>query len=308
MKNKTVVITGGNSGLGFECAKTIARSNQGWLIIIASRDIEKSMQAKGEILKEIPDQMIEVLKLNLASLESVRDFVKEFKQLNSPPLYGLICNSGILIREGMEKSKDGYELTFAINHLGHFLLTNLLIEELQPRSRIIVVSSNMHNLMVREGKLAPAEFIGAENLASTADNNTLNGFRRYSTSKLCNLLFAYELNRILKAQGKQITVNSFDPGFSPGTGLGSGGSPFRNFMMGSWFMKMILRLMRIVTSTPKKSGKAMARLLLDSNLNAISGKYFQINNEIKSSPDSYNLSFAHELWKSSAVLVNLEED
>lgn len=305
MKNKTIIVTGGNSGLGYECVKTIARASEEWLIVIASRNVEKSLGAKREILKEFPDQEIEVLNLDLASLESVRNFVKEFKEQKYPPLYGLICNSGILTREGFEKSAEGHELTFAVNHLGHFLLTNLLIDELQPLAKIIVVSSNMHNSTIREGKMASAEFIGTENLASIDDKNTLDGVRRYSTSKLCNLLFAYELDRTLKARKKQITVNSFDPGFSPGTGLMSGGGRFRNFMMGSWFMKVMMWIMGVVTSTPKKSGNAMARLLLDPELNSVSGKYFQINKIIKSSPDSYNTNYARELWEKSAAIVNL---
>ena len=306
MKSKTVIITGGNSGLGYECVKTIARANKKWFIVIASRNMEKSSQVKNEILKEFPDQEIAVLNLDLASLQSVRDFVIEFKEQKYPPLYGLICNSGILIREGIKKSAEGHEMTFAVNHLGHFLLSSLLIDEFQPTAKIIVVSSNMHNSAIREGKMAPAQFIGVENLASVDDKNTLDGFRRYSTSKLCNLLFAYQLDRNLKAEKRQITVNSFDPGFSPGTGLMTGGGRFRNFMMGSWFMKLMMRVMGIVTSTPKKSGKAMARLLLDPELNSVSGKYFQINKEIKSSPDSYNLSYAQELWEKSATMVKLD--
>ena len=306
MKNKTVIITGGNSGLGYECVKTIYRANKNWFIVIASRNLEKSLQVKEDILKEFPGQEIEVLNLDLASLQSVRDFIVEFKEQKYPPLYGLICNSGILMREGIKKSADGHEMTFAVNHLGHFLLTNLLIDEFQPMAKIIVVSSNMHNSTIREGKMAPAEFIGTENLASVDAKNILDGFRRYSTSKLCNLLFAYELDRNFKAQKKQITVNSFDPGFSPGTGLKAGGGRFRNFIMGSWFMKFMMWVMGVVTSTPKKSGKAMARLLLDPELNSVSGKYFQINKEIKSSPDSYNLSYAQELWEKSAKMVKLE--
>lgn len=306
MENKTVIITGGNSGLGYECVKTISRATKNWFIVIASRNLEKSLQVKEDILKEFPDQEIDVLNLDLASLQSVQDFVVKFKEQKYPPLYGLICNSGILIREGIKKSAEGHEMTFAVNHLGHFLLTNLLIDEFQPMAKIIVVSSNMHNSSIREGKMAPAEFIGVENLAAVDGKNTLDGFRRYSTSKLCNLLFTYELDRIFKEQKKQITVNAFDPGFSPGTGLTAGGSRFMSFMMGSWFMKFMMWVMGIVTSTPKKSGKAMARLLLDSELDSVSGKYFQINKEINSSPDSYNLSYAQELWGKSVKMLNLE--
>ena len=184
-----------------------------------------------------------MLKLDLSSLKSVREFVNTFKRSNLPPLMNLICNAGIIIREGIKASAEGYELTFAANHLGHFLLTSLLLDELKPNSRTIVVSSNMHNTEIREGKMAPAEYLGGKVLASTDAKNTLKEFQRYTTSKLCNLLFAYELNRRLAHHGKEITINAFDPGFSPGTDLMEGGGVIRNFMMKSWFMKMVMRIM-----------------------------------------------------------------
>ena len=303
MTNRTVIITGGNSGLGLECVKTIVSSGDKWDIVIASRNVEKSQLVVKEIQSDFPNQSITVEKLDLASLQSVKAFASNFKRKEHPPLYGIICNSGIIDREGVKISEDKYDLSFAVNHLGHFLLTNLLLDQLQPKSRIIIVSSNMHNSTIREGKMAPAEFLSVKQMAATGTDNSLDGFRRYTSSKLCNLLFAYELNRTLNSDVRQITVNSFDPGFSPGTGLMDGGGRFRNFMMGSWFMKMVMWFMGIVTSTPKKSGKALARLLLDPTLEVISGKYFQINNEIESSPDSHREDLALDLWKGSEELV-----
>lgn len=304
MKSKTLLITGANSGLGLECIKTVIRAKEGWRIIIASRNIKKSEAVIQSIKAEYPDQQIRVIHLDLGSLESVRFFVDEFRKDNHEPIDALICNSGIIDREANKVSKDGYDMTFAVNHLGHFLLTNLLINHLSERAKIVVVSSNMHNSTIREGKMAVAEYLGAELLSSPTNN--LDGFKRYSTSKLCNLLFAYELVRKLAEKSLRITVNSFDPGFSPGTGLMHGGGAFRNFMMGSWLMKGIMGIMGIVTSTPTRSGKAMARLILDESLNQTTGKYFQVNKVIKSSTDSYSLSYAQELWKESAIMVKLE--
>ena len=303
MKEKTVIITGGNSGLGLECVRSIANSNQNWNVVIASRDEEKSRNILQEIKSKFPDQKISMIKLDLGSLQSVREFVDKFKQENYPPLRGLICNSGIIDREGTKTSHDNFDLTFAVNHLGHFLLTNLLLDFFQPKSRIIVVSSNTHNSTIREGKMGPAKFIGAKNMAAVDEMNTLDGFSKYTSSKLCNLLFAYELDRKLSSDMRQITVNAFDPGFSPGTGLMNGGGRLRNFMMGSWFMRIMMWFMGVVTSTPKKSGKAMARLLLDTKLEDTSGKYFQINKEIESSPDSHRMDYAAALWSESEEMV-----
>ena len=305
MKNKTLLITGANSGLGLECIKTVIRANEGWRIIIASRNIKKSEAVIQSIKAEYPDQQITVMYLDLGSLESARSFVNEFPKDNHEPIDALICNSGIIDRVANKVSNDGYDMTFAVNHLGHFLLTNLLIDHLSERAKIVVVSSNMHNSTIREGKMAAAEYISAELLSSP--NNKLDGFTRYSTSKLCNLLFAYELVRKLAEKSLQITVNSFDPGFSPGTGLMQGGGAFRNFLMGSWLMKGIMGMMGIVTSTPERSGKAMARLILDESLDQTTGKYFQINNQIESSPDSMNVDYAKELWTGSSTMVGLAQ-
>jgi NAD(P)-dependent dehydrogenase (short-subunit alcohol dehydrogenase family) len=308
MEEKTVIITGGNSGLGFECARAIASSNQNWQILIASRNEEKAIIAINKIKSENSEQKISMIKLDLSSLQSVKEFASTFKQANFPPLMGLICNAGIMVREGIKSSSEGYELTFAVNHLGHFYLTNLLIDKLEAKSRIVVVSSNMHNSVIREGKMAPAEFLGGKVLAKTDSENTLKEFQRYTTSKLCNMLFTYELNRRLIKLNKNITVNAFDPGFAPGTGLMEGGGTFRNFIMKSWFVKMIMGFMGIVTSSPKKSGRAMARLLLDSRLQNKTGKYFQIHNEINSSPESYDTKLASELWENSIELADMEDD
>ena len=90
-------------------------------------------------------------KLDLSSLESIRNFVNEYKKSNLPPLKGLVCNAGIITKEN-QLTKEGYERTFGVNHLGHFLLVNLLLDELVQPAKIIVVSSNTHNPDVREGR------------------------------------------------------------------------------------------------------------------------------------------------------------
>ncbi len=307
MTQKTVIITGGNSGLGFECAKTIAHAHEGWHVVLACRSNEKGMQAVDTITSETDNKNVSMLQLDLSSLESVRNFANEYQMKRYPSLKGLICNAGLLVREGTQYAKEGFELTFGVNHLGHFLLTNLLLNQFVEPARIIVVSSNTHNPGVREGRMARATYLGAEKLAHPDADKELSGMQRYTTSKLCNLLFAYELDRRLRKKGMNITVNAFDPGFSPGTNLGGRGPNLRMTIMGSWFGRKLFERFGIVTSTPIKSGKAMGRLLLDSQLEKVSGKYFQILEEISSSEESYNQEKAKELWESSKELTSFQE-
>ena len=307
MAQKTVIITGGNSGLGFECAKAIAHAHQGWHIVLACRSNEKGMQAVDTITSETDNKDVSMLQLDLSSLESVRNFVSEYQMKRYPSLKGLICNAGLLVPEGTQYTKEGFELTFGVNHLGHFLLTNLLLNQFIEPGRIIVVSSNTHNPEVREGRMARATYLGAKKLADPDADKELSGRQRYTTSKLCNLLFAYELDRRLRKEKMNITVNAFDPGFCPGTNLMGRSHSLRRTILGSWFGRKLFERIGVVSSTPKKSGKAMGRLLLDSQLEKVSGKYFQILEEISSSQESYNQEKAKELWESSKELTSFQE-
>lgn len=306
MKLKTVIITGGNSCLGFGCAKAIAHAHQGWHIVLACRSNERGMRAIDTITSETDSKNVSMLQLDLSSLESVRNFVNEYQMMSNPALKGLICNAGLVVREGTQYTKDGFELTFGVNHLGHFLLTNLLLDQFAEPGRIIVISSNTHNPEVREGRMGRATFPGTEKLAHPDKDQELSGMQRYATSKLCNLLFAYELDRRLRKKEVNITVNAFDPGFTPGTNLGGGGNS-RTTNMGSREVRKMSKELGIVTSTPKISGEAMGRLLLDSQLEKVSGKYFQILEEISSSEESHNQEKAKELWEGSEELTSFQE-
>ena len=166
----------------------------------------------------------EELGVDLASPASVRDFAKEVAARGIAPR-ALVCNAGLQVSQGPRLTADGYELTFAANHLGHFLLVNLLLERLAPAARIVIVSSGVHD---------PAQFTGMPKaavgdlavLAATGgpDPNAFDGRLAYVNSKLCNLWFAYELDRRLlvwtSARGAaRFTVNAWEPGLVPGSGL-----------------------------------------------------------------------------------------
>lgn len=307
MDYKSVIITGANSGLGFECVRAIISSNQPWHIIMACRDVSKAEKAKRLLVDEFNYQAISILKLDLASLHGIQNFVDTVKNGDYAPLGGIICNAGIQISKGQELSNDGFELTFAVNHLGHFALVNSLVNSMEVNSRIIVVSSGTHNPATFEGRIEPANYLGAENLAYVKTSSGLTGMQRYTTSKLCNIMYAYELDRRLKRESIDISINAFDPGGVPQTNLLRGEiSAFMRFLkwlMNYRFIRSIFGAMRVVISTPQISGSAMAELLLKPELKNISGKYFQLSKQIDSSEDSYSKEKALNLWCKSLKLV-----
>jgi light-dependent protochlorophyllide reductase len=304
---KTVIITGANSGLGYQCAKTIAQAGQDWMVVLACRSIAKGEQARGQLLKETDYPHLVVRELDLASLDSIRTFASAFGQAGLPPLQGLINNAGLQVMQGLHYTKDGFELTFGTNHLGHFLLTNLLLSQLVTPARIVVVSSGTHDPATLEGKYNQPVWLGAKKLAHPQRTKEMSGLQRYATSKLCNVLFAYELDRKLRVSGRKgITVNAFDPAAVPATNLlGSIKNPLLRGLL-----KVSTRLFSVLgvyVSTPEKSGAAMARLLLDETLTGVSGKYFQVEQEKKSSQQSYQEDLGQQLWEDSLELTGLLE-
>ncbi|MCF2144942.1 SDR family NAD(P)-dependent oxidoreductase [Desmonostoc muscorum LEGE 12446] len=312
---KTVIITGGNTGLGYHCAKTIASSNQDWHIIIASRDKIKATAAVKQLISETGNEHIEAMTLDLGFLTSVRAFAQDFATRDTlPPLRAIVCNAGIQIVTGTTHTKDGFETTFGVNHLGHFLLVNLLLKYLVAPARIVFVSSGVHDPDKLEGKIIPPRYRHPEFLARPETDPTAleesparSGMRRYATSKLCNVLCTYELAHRLQSQGHStlehpITVNAFDPGAVPGTELTRQYNPLLRFALSSAFL---LRLLGVNANSPSTSGQAMARLVLDPQLQGISAKYFSGLKEIASSQESYDKKKAAELWEVSGKLVNL---
>ena len=304
----TVIITGGNTGLGYQCAKEIA-SARGWRVILACRDETRAAHAVARLVAETSNSHIEAMPLDLASLASVRRFAQDFLARDRRPLKALVCNAGIQIVTGLTYTPDGFETTFAVNHLGHFLLINLLLRCLEPPARIVIVSSGVHDPEHWSGMPAPryqdAKLLAwpdRDPAARTASPGTA-GRRAYTTSKLCNVLCAYELVRRLRHRSapSPISVNVFDPGLLPGSGLARDYSPLQPF---AWnFILPWLRLFVPVVSSPRKSGKALARLVLAPEFEGVSGKYFQIFKEIPSSKGSYDERKAADLWETSVELV-----
>jgi len=142
---QTAIVTGGNSGLGYECARAIAAASSQWQVVIASRDHAKSNEAARSLAAETENQYVVAMDLDLGSLASVRRFAADFASDAMPPLKAIVCNAGVQIISGLTFNRDGFETTFAVNHLGHFLLVNLLLGQFVPPARIVIVSSGTHN-------------------------------------------------------------------------------------------------------------------------------------------------------------------
>lgn len=189
-----VVITGASSGIGYETARAFAA--KGAEVIMAIRNLEKGEVAAKQLKKENPSAMLKLMKLDLSDLSSVHNFAKEFKQTNDS-LHLLINNAGVMIPP-FQKTKDGFELQFGSNHLGHFALTGLMLPMMStvPSSRIVTLSSTA----IKGAK------INFDNLDGSKGYNKV---KFYGQSKLANLLFAQELNIRLKASdSKTISLGS----------------------------------------------------------------------------------------------------
>lgn len=288
---KNVIITGGNSGLGYECAKQIAAKKDEYCVILACRNADKVQIAKNSIIAETGNQDILTLSLDLASLDSVRNFAKGYKAMNLP-LYALVCNAGG-VHFNKEKTEDGIDYVFQSNHLGHFLLTMLLMDKMQENARIISVSSDMH--CPPTGELT---WYGSEKLAYL-DDSFIDPRSRYSYSKLCNLYFTYELAKRLKQKGSTVVANAFNPGLMTETNF----SPNKTRFTPEFLSSVADRI-----GSLKGSSEALAELVMEYEFGKTTGLYYSMNTKaVKSSPISYNEENANELWNESIRLSKLKQ-
>ena len=313
--DSTVLVTGGNSGLGFECARELARG--GWRVLIASRDRTASAAAVERIGRETGTDAASEMGLDLGSTASVRAFVREL-EARDVPLRAVVCNAGLQQLTGRRRvSADGFELTFAVNHLGHFLLANLLLERLRANApaRIVVVASGVHDPKRWTGMPKPA-VTDFETLAETGgpQSGQFDGRLAYSNSKLCNLWFAYELVRRLEARGLAndgaVTVNAFDPGLVPGSGLARDYPAVLRFVWERVLPGAVGVLTHVVpgVNPAPKAGRALAQLVLDPALARVSGKYFPSHARWRAAPSSdasYDRDRARGLWEASVRMTGL---
>jgi NAD(P)-dependent dehydrogenase (short-subunit alcohol dehydrogenase family) len=308
---KAVLVTGGNSGIGFECARRLAR--EGLRVIIASRDREASAEAVRRISRDTGNDTVDEMGLDLASLSAIRDFAKELRSRNLR-LRALVCNAGIQLTRGPVLGPAGCELTFAVNHLGHFLLTHLLLEELIANgpARIVIVSSGVHDPARRTGMPKPS-IESLDDLATRGGpaDRPFNGRLAYVNSKLCNLWFTYELVRRIEAAGlstdeRPLSVNAFEPGLVPASGLARDYPPIARFLWNH--VLPVLTYVLPMANTAERSGSALAGIVLEPSLERMSGKYFPSHTRFEEAPssnDSYDAERARQLWEASVRLSGL---
>jgi NAD(P)-dependent dehydrogenase (short-subunit alcohol dehydrogenase family) len=206
---RTVVVTGANSGLGLVTARELAR--KGAAVVLACRNLEKGKSARKEVEAHVPGAPLELEELDLASLDSVREFAERVKA-GHQGLDLLINNAGVMATP-RRSTADGFELQFGTNHLGHFALTGLLIGEMEGRedARVVTLSSGAHRI----GRIA------FDNLRG---DRRYFRWRAYGQSKLANLLFALELDRRLRAAGSTVKSLAAHPGYAA-TNLQFAGPP-----------------------------------------------------------------------------------
>jgi retinol dehydrogenase-12 len=290
---RVAMITGGNSGIGFATVRKLA--DKGFVVILASRNQQASAQAIGQIKAVNPDAVVESIPLDLASFESVHKCVSIFLA-KGYPLHVLINNAGGSVPGKQARfTSDGFEMTFGTNHLGHFLLTNLLLEDLKRNApaRVITVSSELHN----------PDYAGGP--APDFDYDNLKGEKYYSSqvfyrnSKLANMWFAYELQRRLTGTG--VTSNAVCPGFVPAAIAARRKSPVTVF-----FYSQILARMPFARSLEQASSSYMFAIS-DPGLEGIGGKFIVDGKEKRSSEESYDAEKARRLWERSWEWCGLDE-
>jgi NAD(P)-dependent dehydrogenase (short-subunit alcohol dehydrogenase family) len=288
---RIALITGGNSGIGFAAASKLAA--RGFHVILAARNQAASAQAIARIQASQPEASLEAMSLDLASFASVRQCVAAF-QAKGLPLQVLINNAGgAVYGKKASFTVDGFEMTLGTNHLGHFLLTNLLLETLKQSApaRVVTVSSELHN-PAHGGKPYP-DF----------DYDNLKGEKYYQpqvfyrNSKLANMWFAYELQRRLAGTG--VTSNAVCPGFVPASIVARRKSPFEKFLFGQ-----ILPRMPFARSLDQASNSYLMAAT-DPALEGVGGKFIVDSREKRSSDDSYDEQKARLLWEKSLAWCGL---
>lgn len=306
MTGRVVIVTGASSGIGYEVARMLCEGGND--VILACRNEEKTQRSIDKIKKQNPSALATYMHLDLADLESVRKFVDEF-HASEKKLSVLINNAGVAMNMKDTKrqyTKDNFEVTMGANHLGHFLLTNLLLDDLKKSAadgqdaRIVVVASELHNIAVakKRGNVQPMD---VDNFLLAGDG-TYTGLQAYKNSKLAKILFTYELHRRLEGTG--VKVNALCPGFVPTTDL-LRFSPGAARFYCRYVLHGMLRFTKI-TRTVQQAATAITALATDEKYKEVSGKYFKDGAEAKSSEESLEEEKQKKVWELSARYTHLE--
>ncbi len=279
LKDKVCIITGANFGLGKATAIELAKL--GATLVMVCRDKDRGNTALKEVRNTSGSKSIELLIADMSSQQSIHDLAGQFKS-KYDRLDVLVNNAGAIIGNKI-LSADGIEMTFALNHLGYFLLTHLLIDYLKASapSRIVNVASGAH-------------YGGEMNFDDLQFEKKYDGWKAYGLSKLANVLFTYELVRRLEGTG--VTANCLHPGVV-NTGFGNSGTAFFSFMF---------KLIKPFLISETKGAETQIYLSTSPELETVSGKYFSKKKAVKSSKYSYSGSAAKRLWDISLEMTGVD--
>ena len=311
----TVLITGGHTGLGFEAAKELA-SGGSLDLLLAGRDLGRVEDAARRI-RSWYGVDVGVLELDLSSLASVRAAAARVRDMldsgQMDSLQAILSNAGAQFQGPVSYSADGYEETFAVNHLGPFLLVNLLLDLVSERGRIVFTASGTHDPGTMDGKMvgtAVEPDARARAFEGKNGQKPISGGKRYTTSKLATMLFAYELDRRLRRSRSSLASIAFDPGLIPETGLTRTSPGAARRLLRTSPAKWVLKRLGVTMGSLSFSGSALARVAYDPSFADGSGRYFQSKNgsliEARSSEVSYDEGRAAKLWSDSEQLVHLQ--
>jgi NAD(P)-dependent dehydrogenase (short-subunit alcohol dehydrogenase family) len=278
MQGKVCMVTGAASGIGAATARALAQ--QGATMLLVDRDAQKCAVTVSRIKQQTGNSAIEFMGADLSSQQEIRRLVQRFAR-HYQRLDVLVNNAGALFGERQE-SIDGIEMTFALNYLGYFLLTNLLLDTLKASApaRIINTSSRSH---------ARAQI----NFDDLESRSGYQGLAAYAHSKLAIVLFTYELARRLEGTG--VTVNVLHPGVVA-----------TNFAMkGGGVMGLVMRLFRIAFLSPEQGAQTGIYLATSPKVEGVTGKYFVKRKVVPSSPASYDTATAGRLWQVSETYTTL---
>lgn len=276
MQGKTVLITGATAGMGFVTARELAR--KGAYVTLVGRNPAKLVTVAEQIKNQTGNQNVETILADLSTHAGVQHAAHEFKKRRTR-LDVLINNAGAIFMKRLVSS-DGLEMTFALNHLNYFHLTNLLLDVLKASApaRIINVSSDAHR-----GQTIDFDDLQGE--------KSFGGMAAYGRSKLMNVLFTYELARRL--DGKGVTVNALHPGFVA-TDFGKNNGKL---------MSLVMALISPIAKTVEEGASTGIYLASSMEIEGVSGKYFVDKQAVNSDPASYDLVSAERLWNISLELI-----
>jgi retinol dehydrogenase-12 len=278
MQNKVVMVTGATNGIGLETARGLA--SMGATVIGVGRNPQKCADVTKSIAGTTSNPNVEFLVADLSAQSQVRKLAETFKR-KYDRLDVLVNNAGGYFAR-REESTDGIEMTWALNHLNYFLLTDLLLDVLKHSApaRIINVSSGAHT-RVKQINFDDIEF-----------KTGFSGWTVYGHSKLANVMFTYELARRL--EGTQVTANALHPGFvATGFGHNNGGLVRTGINL----------VQKIVAKRPEQGAETSIYLASSLEVEGVTGKYFSDKREIKSSAASYDVNAARRLWELSEQMV-----